>query len=369
MLKTKKEEQNSILYLKKYCKEVHTFPIASDESKFYLYTLVLKNLFSFSPFTAQKYYSKKMIDKINDICSRINIDIVHFDTLILAEYRNNLKEIPWILVNHNVESLLMRRQAVKENNPLKLVYLFFQYLKLKIYEKRYCPKSKAVIVVSHQDKQELERIAPKGHYHVIENGVDTGYFCKQALNKKQNILIMIGGWSWMPNHDSFKYFYNKIYPLIKKNISTVKLWIVGANPTQDMINIAARDSSIKIFGLVDDVRPLYEQASVFLVPLRAGGGTRLKILDALSMEKAIVTTSIGCEGIFVKNNIHLLIADTPEMFAEKTLLLLKDKHLNETLGKNGRKLMLEKYDWNLIGPKMEDVYNSVITSTQLIKHA
>jgi len=357
MLKTKEGEHSSIKYLKQYCKEVHSFPIPSDNNFFVLFKLILGNLFSPLPFTAQKYYTNEMVNKIKVIISKSNIDIVHFDTLILAQFKNIIpRTIPWVLVNHNVESILIRRRALKEKSILKILYIYIQYLKLKKYERTNCPKAHANVVVSQKDKEDLEIIAQNSRYYVVENGVDTAYFNKQGINKKKDILIMVGGWSWLPNYDSFKLFYHKIYPLIKKDIPNTILWIVGANPTQDMLDIEKKDASVKIYGLVDDVRPLYEQASVFLVPLRIGGGTRLKILDALSMEKSIVTTSIGCEGILVEDRVHLFIADTPEDFAQKTITLLKDEQLNERLGKNGRKLMLEKYDWTLIGPKMEAVY-------------
>ncbi|HGE72140.1 TPA: glycosyltransferase, partial [Candidatus Poribacteria bacterium] len=191
------------------------------------------------------------------------------------------------------------------------------------------------------------------------NGVDTDYFKPMDMKEDESQIVFVGSMDWQPNEDAVLYFCDQIFPLIKSDIPNVKFYIVGSNPTERVLKLKNIDGVI-VTGLVDDVRSYMSQSAVFVVPLRIGGGTRLKILQALAMKKAVVSTSIGCEGLGLKHNEHLLISDDPIEFAKSVTLLIKDRELRYGLGEKGRKLVEDQYDWKAISMKLDALYRKAI---------
>ena len=160
---------------------------------------------------------------------------------------------------------------------------------------------------------------------------------------------------WLPNEDAVLYFYEQIFPLIEAQIPDVKFYVVGQNPTERVKQLS-RHGNVIVTGMVDDVKPYIAKASVYVVPLRIGGGTRLKILEALAMEKAVVSTTIGCEGLQLTPNKDILIADEPENFARLVIQLAQDEKFRQRFGKSGRKRVEENYDWRSIGKQLNELY-------------
>jgi polysaccharide biosynthesis protein PslH len=153
------------------------------------------------------------------------------------------------------------------------------------------------------------------------------------------------------------YFLNVIWPLIRQQVPAVKFFAVGQDPPKDLLALAARDNQVVVTGYVNDIRPLVRDAAVYVVPLRVGGGTRLKVLDAMAMGKAMVSTSIGCEGLEVVPDEHLLVADRPERFAERTVVLLKDRERRLALGRAARDLVERRYSWGRVGQHLMQAYH------------
>jgi glycosyltransferase involved in cell wall biosynthesis len=204
-------------------------------------------------------------------------------------------------------------------------------------------------------------LAPGASGYVVPNGVDTAYF-KKIEDRKEKIedaIVFTGSMDWLPNNDAALYFCKDILPLIWQTEPGVKFYIVGKGASAGLTEYAKRDRRIVLTGRVDDVRVFVERSKVFAVPLRIGGGTRLKILEALSMEKAVVSTTIGAEGISHQNGHNIVLADEPGAFAENVVQLLKDPQRCASLGKAGRDLVIEKYEWNVIGSKLKDIYETI----------
>lgn len=365
-IKEKKDLENT-RYLEKICKKVYAFYLPDDWSKVSFVKSLFLNLFSPLPYTAQKYYSTQARQTISELVRQVKFDVLHCDMLDLAGYIYDYNPKATILVNHNVESTLMLRYAEIEKNPFKRWYLYLQYKKLLHYERKMCPMFKCSVAVSELDKQQLQLISPQARFSVVPNGVDIDYFQPQKIQIEKNTLIFVGRTDYLPNVDGVKFFHQEILPLIKKEVKDARLTIIGRTRLNHALNLfhgndiglqTAKD--ITHLGFVEDIRPYIGKAAVYVVPLRIGGGTRLKILDAMSMGKAIVSTSIGAEGIDVTHGKNILIADTPEDFSKQVIRVLNDSNLRESLGTEGRKLVEEKYSWDIIGKKMDEIYINVL---------
>lgn len=354
-----KREKMNLEFLKPYCKSVE---VVKERGKINLFISIFISFFTKKPFTIAKFYSMRMRNKIKLVLNN-KYDLIHCSHLHMAQYVENLKNIPKILDEHNVEFFLIKRYLKEEQNLIKKIFVYFlQYLKLAKYESNISQKFKHCFVVSEIDKKNLESIAPNVVVSVIPNGVDVIFYEPRRDEQRSNILVFTGVMDWFPNEDAVLFFYEQIWPLIKKEIKEVSFHIVGRNPSNKILNLSRQEKNIIITGYVDDVRPYIARSSVYIVPLRIGGGSRLKILEAMAMGKAIVSTSIGCEGLGITDNENILIANSPVEFAKKTVLLLKDSALCNKLGISARKLVENKCSWDIIGKKLDEVYNEVIKS-------
>jgi glycosyltransferase involved in cell wall biosynthesis len=220
------------------------------------------------------------------------------------------------------------------------------------------------VVVSEIDRQLLRQMGINNNLFVVPNGTNTEFFKSTGKKVIDNSVLWIGHMDVHTNKDAVLYFWREIYPILKKKYPEVKMTFVGTAPPKEIADAARADGHVRVTGFVDDIRPFIEEAAVMVVPIRIGSGTRLKILDAMAMGKAIVSTSVGCEGINVSNGRNILIADHPYDFANKTIGLLKSPDLRTNLGENALELA-KSYDWNLIREKQEAVYQDVAKRSRL----
>jgi len=350
------KEKENLKFLKPYCQIIK---VIKERGKINLFISFVISLFSRKPFTIAKYYSPKMKQLIKKIFDDNKIDLIHCGHLHMAQYVENLKGMPKVLDEHNIEYFLIKRYIDKQKNIFKKAFVFLmQYLKLARYEPAIAQKFEHCLVVSEVDKRNLKMISSNASASVVPNGVDIDFYKKNEETKiEQNSLVFTGAMNWFPNEDAILYFYDEIWSHIKKEIDNLCLYIVGCNPSNKITNLSKQEKNIIVTGYVDDVRPYIAKSSVYIVPLRIGGGSRLKILEALSMGKAVVSTSIGCEGLNVTDNENILIADFPKEFARKTLILLRNKELCQKLGNNGRRLVESFYSWKNIYKKLDKIYD------------
>ncbi|MEC4686304.1 MAG: glycosyltransferase family 4 protein [Nitrospirota bacterium] len=357
-----KEDFRNVEPIRKMCKTADVFVIPDDVSSVRFYLSLFLNFFSPLPYIAQKYYQKSMKQKIREILKENKIDIVHFDMLHLSRYQSMFDGIPTTLTEHNVESLRILSLLRNSRNVLFKAFMYLQYIKLKSFEKKACAGFNICAAVSEDDLKVLKTMSPSANFVVIPNGVDTGYFAPDDTPFLPNSMIWVGGMDNIYNREAVDVFIEEIFPLIQKEIPAVKFTVVGKSPTRKLLHLAKTNKNIEVVGYVDDVRPYICKTAVYIAPIKSGGGTKLKILNALSLAKPVITTSVGAEGIEVEDNKHLLIADEPGLFAGKTIELLKNPEIAAKLGENGRNLMIEKYDWGIIGEKMNRVYEELLTS-------
>ncbi|RCK77758.1 MAG: glycosyl transferase group 1 [Ignavibacteriae bacterium] len=274
----------------------------------------------------------------------------------MANYRINSDAIK-ILDAHNVEHLIYYHQWQYTNSKLRKFFYKREYKKLFHDEISACKNQDALLVTSQNDASTFDKFIPEIPKYLIPNGVDTEYFHPTEENHEQYSLVFTGALSYIPNSDGAIYFIEQILPHIQKIYPDIKIYIVGKNPPNNLLEKSSKN--VIITGYVEDVRPYVWKSAIFVVPLRMGSGTRLKILEALAMKKPVVTTSVGAEGLDVINGETVLIADDPKDFAEKVINLIKDNQLQQKLVSNGYELAKNVYDWIVIGEKLNEVYKTI----------
>jgi glycosyltransferase involved in cell wall biosynthesis len=217
-----------------------------------------------------------------------------------------------------------------------------------------------VLTVSEADRDSFSPFVEPGKLTVIPTGVDVDYFQPMLVEEAANSLVFIGSMDWLPNEDAILYFVDSILPLIKQQCPEVSLEVVGRNPSRKLQALVEREKSIRLTGRVEDVRPFVARGSICIVPLRIGGGTRLKIFEAMAMSKAVVSTSVGAEGLPVRTGKNILLADTSHDFACCVVSLLRDPNARKRLGESARLLLQEKYSWSRVAESFARTLHDVI---------
>lgn len=343
-------------HLSEFCKTVEFSPIPCDESKNAKILLALKSLFTKYPYTLNWLESKHYEERIKALLSETDFDFIHFDTISLAPFKHLCGSIPSSLDHHNIESHMLYRRASKENNILKKIYFYQEGKRLEKFEKLFCPQFTFNFTCSEVDTQRLLEISPTSKAHTIPNGVDTDYFKPDASYKKTNRLIFAGTLSWYPNIEAVDFIAEKIWPKVKAQYPDAYLDIIGANPPDNIVAMSKNDSSFNVHGFVDDIRPLLSEAKCYVCPIKDGGGTKLKIVDALSMGMAIVADDIACEGINVTNNKNVIFASSAEEYLKAIQQVFDSSSKQTSLEVDARKLAEDEYSYDQIGKQLADLY-------------
>lgn len=332
--------------------EAAAFPIPQEFSRGRLVWDHARSVVTGTPYTRWVHDSGPVRERLEDVLSKNSYDLVHVDSLDLVAYLPQLSEMPTVLAHHNVESSLLRRRA-EPYRGLKKIYVRHQADLVERAEREWCPRVSLNVAVSDEDARALRYLAPQSEVFVLPNGVDTGQFTP-ARAEPQGGIVFVGGHSWFPNTDGMDFFAREILPLIRKEDPDVPVRWVGKAPDDARRRFAAL--GVEMLGYVDDIRPEVQGSRVVIVPLRVGGGTRLKILDAWAMGKAVVSTSLGCEGLLTRDGENILIADAPEDFARAVLAVLRNPDLRTRLQEAARETAEAHYDWERLGQAMCERY-------------
>ena len=352
-------------HLRAFCGDVSHFPIPAEDHSMRSLWDHIRSLATQKPWVNFLYDSKSFRARLDDLLAEHRFDLAHVDSLDLVSYLDRLVGMPKVLVHHNVESVLLRRRADAERHGLKKRYLALQARFLEREERRWCPRMDLNIVVSDEDRRRFRALAPHAEFAVFPNGVDVDHY--QPVEGPRAGLVFVGGTTWFPNRDALVYFSSEILPLLRANGDDPEVKWVGHSSDADRESFGdAR--GLTLTGYVEDERPLVARAGCFIVPLRVGGGTRLKILNAWAMGKAVVSTSLGCEGLDARHEENILIADTPRDFAREVSRVLCDRRLCHHLEAEGRKSAVTRYSWEVIARSMVETYDSVMSRSSLPAH-
>ncbi len=349
----------AIKQLEKYCSKVVAIRYPTDKKRFRYYYVLLSNLARKEPYSASLYKSDEMTSEIRQALDEYEFDVMEIGEIGLLPYATLSPDLPKVLIHHNIESQLLFRRAEALSNPLSRWYMNLQASKTLKLERLASQLVDYHTTVSKPDKEELLQQCGDINVQVVPNGVDTEYFKPTDDAMEDGTLVFVGGLSWFPNKDGMTFFTRKIWPLIKAKSPQAKIYVVGGNASQSLIEFAEKEEDFILTGFVDDIRPLVTRSAVYVVPLRVGGGTRLKVLDAMAMKKAIVSTSRGCEGVEIEHRTSVMIADQPDQFADRVVELLEDANLRGRLAVEARRIAEQKYDWRKIAPKLESVYTQL----------
>jgi sugar transferase (PEP-CTERM/EpsH1 system associated) len=340
-----------------YCHELICVP-QRQRAKFTagFYAELAFNLASNLPYAIAKYQSAEMRGRIQQLTSEGLYDVVVCDFLAPAVNVPRTLSCPSILFQHNVEAMIWQRHFEVQTNTLKRAYLLGQWRKMRAFEGVTCRRFDRVITVSREDREVMRREYGVTAIDDVPTGVDTDFFRpRTTASRSPRNLVFTGSMDWLPNEDAIRYFTEQILPLIKQQLPDVTLTVVGRNPYPALLDLSQRDSSVIVTGRVEDVRPYMERAAAYIVPLRIGGGTRLKIFEAMAMEKAIVSTTVGAEGLPVRPGVELLLADTPKHFADEVVRVLSDEQLANDLARNASMLVRAQFGWDRVATRFAEI--------------
>jgi polysaccharide biosynthesis protein PslH len=312
------------------------------------------------PYAVEKYRSEPMRRAIELEISGGNYDLVVCDFLVPSINLPEEMNCASVLFQHNVESMIWQRHYETQSSRLKKRFFFNQWQKMQAYERQACRRFDAVIAVSGVDRDLMREQFSLGEVYDVPTGVDTDYFQPLGGERQPAEVVFTGSMDWMPNEDAILYFADNILPLITRALPDVKLTVVGRNPTGRVRALAEANRQIKITGRVEDVRPYVDRASAYVVPIRVGGGTRLKIYEAMAMEKVVISTTVGAEGLPVRDGEELIIADRPGEFADAVIRTLRDEQFARKIGQSARRVVCEQFGWNMAATVFADVCERVV---------
>lgn len=319
-----------------------------------LYLRLLQNLFSSEPYSVSSHWTKAFDRAVERELSGSDYDLVVCEWTPYAQFMRTRTDIKTMVVAHNIEYQIWQRYVQNEKQFVVRKYMAMQANRMRTFEENIFKIVSGATAVSGADAEVIRTINPDLPVEVVDNGVDLEYFrdYDRPSNDDAPGLVFTGSMDWRPNQDSVEYFVHDILPLVKSSYPEIRTVLVGRNPPPKIVELGNVDG-VTVTGTVDDVRPYIKRANVFIVPLRIGGGSRLKILEAMAMKKSVVSTSVGAEGLDVTNGCELLLADNPEQFAKQIDTLLSDRAKARRMGEAGRTLVERRYGWDALAVKLE----------------
>lgn len=337
-----------------FCTTIHTVPLArrgkpagwkSKGMKLLLYTFQ-------KSFLQGKFLRRNLFSLLKEEGKRIRWDAVLLETLWMSPYLKVLGRIQRIWHFPNLESLSLQRELQNASSLGARFTSYFEGMYARRVESRAGRSGDLCILVSEEDRRAFLKLAPHAKTLVLPNGIDTS--ATQFLEEPggEGTILFVGSFQYPPNVDAVLYFYREIFPLVRKELPGTRWLVAGSNPPEAFRPLSEAPG-IEVRGFVEDLKSLYREVSAVVAPLRIGSGSRLKILEAMAWGRPVVSTPVGCEGLEVKEGTNIMIGSTPGKFAEILLQVLKDNGLARRIGREGRKLVEEKYSWEKIQEKIQ----------------
>lgn len=357
----KKGEEVYADELRKYCKEVIYF--YRSDKPFSLFN-VLKTGFSFYPFLVMRNFSALGKNTIEEKLKKEKFDLIHVETFYLRPHipRTN---IPIVLVDQTIEFEVYQHHTETMKWWFLRPLFYIDVLKLRYWETRFWKEAASVVAVSEPDKLKMQKLVPGLKVDIIPNApgddLTSVFEQRKTPDFKHPIIFYQSNFFWMQNVEGAQFLVKKVFPEIHKLIPNAKCRIVGQMATEKVNYL--KSNFVEVIDLetsdIEGVRKAYREGTVFVAPLWGPGGTRLKILSAMSTGVPVVTTSVGAQGIEITNGKNILIADTPQAMAKAVVKLLTDRQFYQDIVVNAKKLIREKYDWAVIAKDLSKIYETV----------
>ena len=345
-----------------FCENIVTSVLSNKTGA--VFSRLSKGVFSNRPLVQSFYYDPSLARRIRDLTATVAYDIVQVEFPFLTPYLEAVKPRGYakrILSMHNIESLRFERELQLSRWGKRRMVLLGDHYFFRSWEEKAIREFDGIVTVSELERGWVQRHAPGATVEVIPNGVDSVYFSPApCLPSKENpYIVFTGAMDYPPNVDAAGWFCAEVFPPLQRKISTLGFKIVGRNPAPQVLDLGKRHG-VEVTGTVADIRSYVTGALALVVPLRSGGGTRLKILEAMAMERPVISTSVGAEGLEITPGTDILIADNAEQFVIHIERLVKSLEESKNLGTAGRRLVVEKYDWRVCLSGLDRLYSTLL---------
>jgi glycosyltransferase involved in cell wall biosynthesis len=320
------------------------------------YARLAANLLSPLPYSAASHDSRALRRLLRDHAATAPVDVWHCEW---TPYLHALRCVPGgrrLVVAHNVESIIWRRYYENETHPLRRWYVGRQWRKYERFERRVMGQVDRAVAVSDLDADRLRRDFGARRVDVVENGVDLAYFRPQETSRQADRLLFLGSLDWRPNLDGVQVLLDRVFPAVRAAVPSARLSLVGRNPPEWLRRRAAAEPGVELFADVADVRPHLTGCGLMVVPLRIGGGSRLKILEALATETPVVSTRVGAEGLCLAPGRDLtVVEDVDDLAAALTAAVRAPRELREQ-ARRGRAVVVREYGWDALADRLDRVW-------------
>ncbi len=347
--------QDCVAALSKFCASVEWVPLPNDALGIRRYWRAVGGLLTGQPYEFRWLRSNEMAKRLERLAGRIQFDVVHADTLGLAPYVSLVPSAGTVLNHHDIESALVQRRAASERHLLWRMFWSREAVHLLEAERRWCPLFHVNMVVSDDEGKLVQPSCKTSQVCVVPNGVDVEYFTARQ-DPGGARLLFCGRLDQLANKGAIAYFFTSIWPELSGRMKNLEIDVVGKNPPAWLRELSQRDPHVHVPGFVDDVRPYFQKATIFVCPITDGGGTRLKILDALAMGMPVVSTTFAASGLSLSHGKHVFLADTAADFVSAILQLLRSQGMRADLSSAGREFVSSTYSWEVIGKQLSEAY-------------
>lgn len=361
--------------MRRYCSSVHTVAAPAKASLVQRGLRLLREpkrigrlslrglrMVAGAPYMVALAFLPELQRKVEELLERGSFDILEAHYIFMAQYalgpRTRICGIKRLLSDLDA-SFVPYQHRLATAWGLSWLKSYYEFATMKRYASKVWQQVDRVIAMSEKDREAILSVAPTAKVAVVPNGVAVPQHLPESQGSVPPHLVFLGSLWYYPNIDAAIYFYREVFPLVRRQAPTIRLTIIGESPRGQLQELA-KDPSVALPGYVEDLQPYLDEGAVFVVPLRIGGGTRLKILEAMAHGVPVVSTPIGCEGLDVTPGENILVAETPSAFAEHTAQLIASPPLRRSIGDGGRKLVEERYSWENIVGRLEEVYKEVM---------
>jgi glycosyltransferase involved in cell wall biosynthesis len=320
------------------------------------YARLVANLVSPFPYSVASHSSEALRNAVRTFPDGQRVDLWQAEATALIDALADLDGVPKVVIAHNVESLIWQRYFEVEPKPVKRWYIKRQWHKFERFERRALAAASRVVAVSDQDARLIRGQFAVQRVDVVDNGIDRPYFEAVQANRDPRQILFLGGFDWRPNLDAVELLLEQVFPAVRAAEPSAHLCLVGRRPPETLVRRISTITGVDLHADVPDVRPYLAKSGVMVVPLRIGGGSRLKILEALATGLPVVSTSVGAEGLELVAGRHYVAADDSEALARKLLACLRDPAPARAMAEQGRQRVLERYDWDHLADRLERVW-------------
>lgn len=314
--------------------------------------------FSRFPYFLGKYRVPELRQAAERVAAEQGCDVLLCDFLQSAVAMLESPLRPRVIFQHNVEYVIRRRHWEVESHPVKKAVWSAEWRKARAIEEEVCREFDHVLAVSDDDEQRMRREFGCERVTVLPTGVDTDYFRPQQVPARPGNIAFVGSMDWQPNEDGIFWFAREVFPLVRQRVSNATLTVIGKKPSPRIRALAS--DAIEITGTVDDVRPYLARAEAVIVPLLVGGGTRIKIFEAMAMGRAVISTGLGAEGLGLVSGREIVLSDAADEFAKETARLLSDASLRERIGRTAHDLVRREHTWDAAVDRLEEILQTCI---------